>query len=113
MLFRSVVLIVTDVGAVVAQTVPDLAARWDRELQLFDPALGNKPQIVAANKLDVPEAVPRAEALAVELKKRGVRVHLISGVTGLGVPELLDAVVAELDRAGSPPPLERDEATPA
>ena len=94
----------------------DLLADYEainRELTLFDPVLGKKAQIVAANKLDVPEAVPRAEALAVELKKRGVRVHLISGVTGLGVPELLDAVVAELDRAGSPPPLERDEATPA
>ena len=89
----------------------DLVADFDainRELELFDPVLGKKQQIVAANKLDVPEAVPRAEAFAAVLKTRGIDVHLISGVTGDGVPKLLDAVVAQLDRAGPPPPLQRD-----
>jgi GTPase len=89
----------------------DLAADYDainRELALFDPVLGEKAQVVAANKLDVPEAVPRAEAFAAALGKRGVRVHLISGATGGGVPALLDAIVAQLDKAGTPPPLQRD-----
>src|SRR3981081_2609144 len=43
----------------------DLVADFDainRELELFDPALGRKAQIVAANKVDVPEARERAAA---------------------------------------------------
>src|SRR5438270_552888 len=41
----------------------DLATDFDainRELELFDPALRRKPQIVAANKIDIPEARERA-----------------------------------------------------
>ena len=89
----------------------DLLADYEainRELTLFDPVLGKKAQIVAANKLDVPEAVPRAEAFAAELEKRGITVQLISGVTGEGIAKLLDAVVAELDKAGPPLPLQKD-----
>ncbi len=89
----------------------DLVADFDainNELQLFDPVLGKKVQIVAANKLDVPEARERADLFAEELTKRGIPVQLISGVTGEGVEKLLDAVVAELDKAGPPEPLNRD-----
>jgi len=63
---------------------------------------------VAANKIDVPEARERAEALVKKLKKRKIVVHLISGATGEGVPALLDATVLALDRAPIPSPLERD-----
>jgi len=92
----------------------DLLADFDainRELELFDPALGRKPQIVAANKIDIPEAEARAKELRKKLKARKTAVHLISGATGEGVPDLLDAVVRALDAAPMPAPLERD-ATP-
>jgi GTP-binding protein len=89
----------------------DLLADFDainQELELFDPALGRKTQIVAANKIDVPEARERAEAFAKKLKRRKIVVHVISGATGEGVPGLLDATVLALDRAPIPIPLERD-----
>ncbi len=89
----------------------DLVADFDainNELLLFDPALRKKPQIVAANKLDVPEARERAANFAKALKKRQIAVHQISGATGEGVPALVDAMVLELDRAGAPAPLARD-----
>ncbi len=89
----------------------DLLADFDainRELELFDAALGRKPQIVAANKIDIPEAQARAKILEKKLKARKTAVHLISGATGEGVPELLDAVVRALDSAPMPAPLERD-----
>src|SRR5438045_7054342 len=44
----------------------DLVADFDainRELELFDPALGRKSQVVAANKIDLPEARARGEEL--------------------------------------------------
>src|SRR5437763_3262968 len=89
----------------------DLLADFDaiiRELELFDPALGRKAQVVAANKIDVPEARERGEGLRKQLKRRKVDVQLISGATGEGVDALLDAVVRALDAAPMPAPLERD-----
>jgi len=89
----------------------DLVADFDainNELALFDPALGRKPQVVAANKIDLPEARERAEALRKKLKRRKIEVHAISGATGEGLDELLDATVRALDAAPMPAPLERD-----
>ena len=89
----------------------DLVADFDainRELELFDPALGRKPQVIAANKIDIPEARERAEALQRKLKRRRIGVHLVSGATGEGLDALLDATVRALDAAPMPTPLERD-----
>jgi len=89
----------------------DLAADFEainRELELFDPALGRKPQIAAANKIDIPEARERAQALRKKLKRRKIDVHLVSGATGEGLEELLDATMRALDSAPMPAPLERD-----
>jgi len=80
----------------------------NRELELFDPALGRKAQVVAANKIDIPEARERAEELRKKLRKRKRVVHLVSGATGEGLPELLDATVRALEEAPLPAPLERD-----
>ncbi|GAC1599859.1 MAG: GTPase ObgE [Myxococcales bacterium] len=80
----------------------DLLADYEainRELSLFDPALGRKTQVVAANKVDVPDATEAAVRFLEALQKRGVEVHLISGATGEGIPALLDATVRALDAA--------------
>jgi GTPase len=71
----------------------------DRELALYSPALAEKPQIVAVNKSDVPEAKKGAAALrrALARRKAGPKeVHVISAVTGEGIDALLDAVAAVL-----------------
>ena len=89
----------------------DLLADYEainRELSLFDPALGRKTQVVAANKVDVADATEAAVRFEEALKARGIEVHLISGATGEGIPALLDATVRALDLAGIPAPLERD-----
>ncbi|TMA29354.1 MAG: GTPase ObgE [Deltaproteobacteria bacterium] len=89
----------------------DLVADYEainRELELFDPALGRKKQIIAANKIDVPEARERAQQFAGKLKRRKLKVHLVSGASGEGLEDLLDATVRALDDAGLPAPLERD-----
>jgi GTP-binding protein len=67
----------------------------NRELALYSPELASKPQIVALNKVDVPEAREAAAALtrALKRRKKGTReVIAISAVTGEGMQELLDAV---------------------
>ena len=65
------------------------------ELKSFDPALSDKPEVIAANKLDVPGARERAEELAQRLAP--LQVFLISGATGDGLGPLLDDVVRALD----------------
>jgi 50S ribosomal subunit-associated GTPase HflX len=55
-------------------------------------SLASKPQIAAANKIDALDDPTRLKALQRHLKKRKVALHSISGVTGEGVPALLEAM---------------------
>lgn len=61
----------------------------NNELALFDPSLGEKPQVVAVNKADLPEVRARWETLHREFRKRRVEVMLISALRRDGVRELL------------------------
>jgi len=70
----------------------------NNELALSDPALAAKPQIVAANKLDLLEARERLPQIEAELAKRGHTVLGISAATGDGLPELVKAIARELRR---------------
>jgi GTP-binding protein len=66
----------------------------DRELALYSPELAKKPQVIAVTKIDLPEARAAGEKLAKLLgrRKKPVKVHLVSAVTGEGLQGLLDAV---------------------
>jgi GTP-binding protein len=68
----------------------------NRELGLYSQALADKPQIVAANKIDLPDARVRAKKLATALKRKKIPVFLISSATGEGVAELLDAAAERI-----------------
>jgi len=82
----------------------DLAA-LEAELAAYDPELADRPAMVVANKVDLPEArarLPEAEAAA---RRRGLPCFGVSAVTGEGMPGLLYALgeaVAEA-RAARPP----------
>lgn len=58
------------------------------ELREFSVELAQKPQVVAANKLDVTEARDRAEELKKFFQEKGIPFFSISAVTGEGVKEL-------------------------
>lgn len=66
------------------------------ELVAYGHGVADRPQIVAANKMDLPEAQERWPALRVALQKRGVPVYPISSATRDGVEPLLRAVAARL-----------------
>ena len=70
-----------------------------RELELFQPTLAAKPQIVAANKIDALDDEGRAAALAARASELGLPFFRVSGVTGAGVPELLEAAWRELAKS--------------
>ena len=76
-----------------------------RELELFQPTLAAKPQIVAANKMDAVDDDSRVTALARRASALDLPFFRISGVTGAGLPALLEAmwqhIVAE--REGTSP----------
>ena len=65
-----------------------------KELELFAPTLAAKPQIVVANKMDAVD--PSNDAAVVALEKRAAQLGLpflrVSGVSGQGVPDLLEAM---------------------
>jgi len=69
----------------------------NRELALADPALAAKPQIVAANKLDLAEARERFPELEAALAAEGHTVLGISAATGDGLPALIAAVARALN----------------
>ena len=65
-----------------------------KELELFQPAFAARPQIVVANKVDALDE--EHEAAAAALEKRAKQLDLtflrVSGVSGEGVPDLLEAM---------------------
>jgi GTP-binding protein len=63
-----------------------------RELELFDADLASKPQIVAANKIDAVDEESRVVALEKQAKKLKLPFLRVSGASGAGVPELVEAM---------------------
>lgn len=59
------------------------------ELSLFDPRLGEKAQVIAINKIDLPQVRERLDQLVERFKKAGHEVFLISALARQGVRELL------------------------
>ncbi len=64
------------------------------ELKLFDPALGERPEVVAVSKAELPAAADVAKLLAADI---GRDVLLISAVTGAGLDKLLYQIGRELE----------------
>ena len=69
------------------------------ELRQFNPAVAAKPQIVAANKIDALDDPERLSALRAHVEHLGLPFHEISGVSGTGVPALLEAAWTSIDAA--------------
>ena len=66
------------------------------ELAAYDEAMAEKPTLVALNKVDLPEARQHLEAVRRRVEELGFSAFPISGVTGEGVPALMNAVGAAL-----------------
>jgi GTP-binding protein len=70
------------------------------ELQAYSPALAERPQIVAVNKIDLPEASARRTAVERFCAGRGLACVAISAATGAGLPDLIHHVAAALEQGG-------------
>ena len=54
----------------------------------YNEKLGNKPQIVAANKMDLPGADEGLEKISKELEPKGYKIYPVSAATLEGIDEL-------------------------
>lgn len=86
----SVLIHLVDVAAPDRDPLADLHTVND-ELQRYDPALRQRPMLVALNKIDLAEARSRAESVRRPIESLGYRVFLLSGMTGEGVDGLMAA----------------------
>ncbi len=68
----------------------------NKELAKYSPELAKRPQIVVANKLDLPYAREALPKLTAALAKKNIHVLPLSGVTGEGIPAMLDAIAKVL-----------------
>ncbi len=90
---RTKVLIhVVDAAALEGGDPVEDVQKINRELEEYNPELRNRPQVIAANKTDIPEAKENVERLRAAYEKVGYQVFPISAATNKGLDELLDAV---------------------
>jgi GTP-binding protein len=79
----------------------DPLSNWrmiNRELELFDPGLAAKPQIVVANKIDLPEGREMALVLEAKLPRAFRPLYKISAATTEGVRALVQQVAMKLNQ---------------
>jgi GTP-binding protein len=69
------------------------------ELGRYSPALLERPELVALNKVDLLPDPQRIEPIEAALRERGVAVLRLSGATGEGRSALLRALAERVDRA--------------
>ena len=84
-------------------------AQINSELALFDPNLARKPQVVALNKIDLPDVEKRWPEVAAALEQHGFDAMAISAVSGANVRALLYRAALLL---GESPGAEPEETIP-
>jgi GTP-binding protein len=70
----------------------------NKELENYNPGLAKKPQIVALNKIDLPDVRENAKKQVALFKKKGIMLHSFSAVTGEGIKEILNIIIKQLNR---------------
>jgi GTP-binding protein len=66
------------------------------ELSLFDPELGKKPQVVALNKIDLPEVAERLPEIEKQFKQKGISLNTISALSHQNLTDILWKAQQEL-----------------
>ena len=85
-----------DLAAVDGKAPLDAYHQLNHELESYSRTLGDRPQLIVGNKMDLPQAQANLQAFT---RAVGQPVHPISCATGEGVPELLRAMWSALAHA--------------
>lgn len=75
-------------------------AKVNMELTLYDAALAKKPQLIAINKIDLPEAQARISELKLAFKAAGLSAVFISAALGEGLGDLISETLKMLEKVG-------------
>jgi GTP-binding protein len=95
---RTKVLIhVIDASGIEGRDPIDDFYKINEELKLYSEKLSKKPQVVAANKCDIPGSEENVKKLREELGKQGIEVFEISAATNKGLKEVMLYVSNMLD----------------
>lgn len=70
----------------------------NREIEIYEPDLLEKPQIVVYNKIDVPEVREKAKQVEEEVRKLGLPFFAISAMAGQGIDNLLQGIGESLKK---------------
>ena len=68
----------------------------NEELSKYNPKLAARPQVVAANKTDLPQGRENLEGFVKTIEKKGYKVFPISAASNSGVKELMQYIAAQL-----------------
>jgi GTP-binding protein len=72
-----------------------------RELEAYSPELAGRPQLIAANKIDLEGAAPRLARVKAFARRRRLPVIALAARPGRGLAELRGAIATALDAAGA------------
>ena len=88
----------------------------NKELEAYNPEIANRPQVIAANKIDAmytdEDGENALQAIKKEFEPKGIEVYPISAVTGEGLKELLYKVNEMLENIGEEPTVFEQEYFP-
>jgi GTP-binding protein len=95
---------VVDVAGTEGRDPVDDIYKINAELASYNKDLANRPQVIAANKMDLMHSeADSLERLKAEFEPKGIPVFAISGVSGQGLAELLYYVSRQLEQMDSEP----------
>jgi GTP-binding protein len=81
-------------------TIIDNMKNLNRELALYKAEMTKKPQLVAINKVDLPEVQARLPEIRQSFNSLGIKVFLISAISGQGLSELVSEIMTTLEKVG-------------
>lgn len=96
---------VVDAAGIEGRDPIDDIHKINAELEAYNPEIAKRPQVIAANKVDLiyAEDVDPVDRIRKEFEPKGIRVFPISGVTGEGLNDLLYYVSEELQKMDEKP----------
>lgn len=92
-----VILHIVDASGVEGRDPVEDYYKINKELKIYSEKIARRPQILVANKMDLPEAADNYERLKELAAKEGIEIFPISAATRQGTQELINRVAQVLD----------------